>query len=94
MLDYYYGIAQCKKLFVVSCHRDDHSPNLQFYGDESLEEDLSGLYAQIDEHIAHLEDEKPEPPAAAWQSSMPTGEDMTPSATSADSSTIFDDVDD
>jgi hypothetical protein len=66
----------------------------QFYADESLGDDLSGLYAQIDEHIAHLEDEKPEPPATAWQSSMPTGEDVTPSATSADSSTIFDDVDD
>ncbi|MES2292660.1 MAG: hypothetical protein V4527_05110 [Pseudomonadota bacterium] len=66
----------------------------KFYGDDSLEEDLSGLYAQIEEHIAQLESEKPEPPESLWQSSMPKGEDVAASAASPDSSTIFDDVDD
>jgi len=66
----------------------------EFYADKNLEDDLSGLYAQLDEHIGHLESEKPEPPSTAWQSSMPSGEDVAPSATSANSSAIFDDVDD
>jgi predicted aldo/keto reductase-like oxidoreductase len=66
----------------------------EFYAAENLEDDLSELYAQLDEHIEHLQSEKLEPSSTAWQSSMPTGEDVAPSATSADSSAIFDDVDD
>jgi hypothetical protein len=65
----------------------------QFYDDESLGNELPELYAQLDAHISDLEDSKPDPPASTWQPSTPTEVDMTPSATSADSGTIFDDVD-
>jgi len=65
-----------------------------FYGDENLENELMDLYAQLDAHISDLEDKEPGSPATTWQPSTPTTVDVTPSATSEHSGTIFDDVDD
>ncbi len=66
----------------------------QFYADESLENELPELYAQLDAHISDLEDKRPDSPASMWRPSSPTEVDVTASTTSADSGTIFDDVDD
>ncbi|KAJ5882843.1 uncharacterized protein N7473_011105 [Penicillium subrubescens] len=32
MLDHYYRIVQCEKIFIAGFHQNDHSTNLQFYG--------------------------------------------------------------
>lgn len=65
-----------------------------FYADESIENKLLELYAQLDAHISDLEDKKPDSPPSMWQPSTPTAVDVTPLATSAHSGTIFDEVDD
>ena len=66
----------------------------QFYADESLEDDLSEFFAQLDAYISWLEDEKSDASSSAWRSSMPTGVDVTPLVSGRHDSTIFDDVDD
>ncbi|MDG4882012.1 hypothetical protein [Mesorhizobium sp. WSM4884] len=65
-----------------------------FFFPDGRTEPLDTFYAEISAHISALEDDRPLPEPSTWSAQATTSANISMTSATADSSTIFDDVDD
>lgn len=65
-----------------------------FFFPDGRTEPLDTFYAQISAHIGTLEEDRPSPEPSAWSAQATTSASISATSAAADSSSIFDDVDD
>ena len=65
-----------------------------FFFPDGRTEPLDTFYAQISAHIGTLEEDRPSPEPSAWSAQATTSANISATSAAADSSSIFDDVDD